>query len=300
MLRLTTVVVLAACASAPPPVESPAAAPPKSFAVTVTGHGPPVILIPGLSSSGETWDSTVAHLRGRYTCHVLTLAGFAGVPPIAGPLLPAVRGELARYITERRLDRPVVIGHSLGGALALSFAAEQPTLVGRIVIVDALPFLTGILAGAKTVDEARPVLEGMRKTLAGQTQPQYEAFVRSGMQTRSMVRSDADHARIIAWGLASDRTTVSNAMLDLLGTDLRPVLPRIAAPSLVIATWAGWGERDGTVETFRAQYVGLAGTQLVVNDTARHFVMLDEPAWWFAALDRFLEGTAAAVSHRSL
>jgi pimeloyl-ACP methyl ester carboxylesterase len=255
-------------------------------------------LIPGLASSGETWDSTVAHLRGRYTCHVLTLAGFAGVPPIAEPLVPAVRAELARYIAERRLDRPIVIGHSLGGALALSFAAEQPTRVGRIVIVDSLPFLAAIMGDVKTVDDARPMLEGMRKMMAGQTQQQYEEVARSGVQTRNMVRSDDDHARIVAWGLASDRATVMNAMLDLLATDLRPALPRIAARTLVVATWAGWGDRDRTIGMFRAQYAGLAGAQLVVSETARHFVMLDEPAWWFGELDRFLGD--ATVSDRSL
>ena len=296
MLRLVALVVLAACASASPSVDSPAPTPPRSFAVTVTGHGPPVILIPGLASSGETWDSTVAHLRARYTCHVLTLAGFAGVPPISEPLLPAVRAELARYITERRLDRPIVIGHSLGGALALSFAAEQPTRVGPIVIVDSLPFLAALVGNVKTVDDARPMLDGMRKMLSGQTPQQYEEVVRSGVQTRNMVRSEADHARVVAWSLASDRATVANAMFYLMATDLRPVLPRIAARTLVVATWAGWGtERDPTIERFRAQYAGLAGAQLVVNDTARHFVMLDEPAWWFGELDRFLGDTAVSV-----
>src|ERR1035441_2564425 len=63
------------------------------FQVKVTGHGRPMILIPGLSSSGETWDTTVARYQDRFQCHVLTLAGFAGVPRISAPMLEIGRAS---------------------------------------------------------------------------------------------------------------------------------------------------------------------------------------------------------------
>ena len=79
-MRISALAVLAVLASAP-------SAPPTSFRVQVTGHGRPMILIPGMASSGDTWKSTVAHYESQYTCHVLTLAGFAGVPATDRPLL---------------------------------------------------------------------------------------------------------------------------------------------------------------------------------------------------------------------
>ena len=127
---------------------------PTSFRVHVTGQGRPMILIPGLMSSGDTWKSTVARYQDRFQCHVLTLAGFAGVPPIAAPLLATVRTELAAYIRAQRLDRPVIVGHSLGGTLALALAADHPDLAGPLVIVDSLPFLAGAQLQAKTLDDA--------------------------------------------------------------------------------------------------------------------------------------------------
>ena len=93
---------------------------PTSFRVQVVGKGRPMILIPGLMSSGETWNSTVARYQDRFECHVLTLAGFAGVPPITTPLLATVRTELADYIRGQQLDRPVIVGHSLGGGSQIS------------------------------------------------------------------------------------------------------------------------------------------------------------------------------------
>ncbi len=55
--------------------------PSYSFGVKITGHGPPMILIPGLKGSADTYNDVVRHYKDRYTCYVITLAGFAGQPP---------------------------------------------------------------------------------------------------------------------------------------------------------------------------------------------------------------------------
>src|SRR5215472_6127113 len=68
------------------------------FQVKVTGHGRPMILIPGYSCPGEVWDEIVAHYQDRYQMHVLTLAGFAGVPRVPGPFLENAREAIAAYI----------------------------------------------------------------------------------------------------------------------------------------------------------------------------------------------------------
>ncbi len=55
------------------------AAEPTAFSVRVSGQGKPMLLIPGLASSGEVWAGTVAHYAQHYRCHVLNLAGFAAM-----------------------------------------------------------------------------------------------------------------------------------------------------------------------------------------------------------------------------
>ena len=92
----------------------------------VTGSGPDVLLIPGLASSGATWDDTVKQLTPHYRCHVFTLAGFAGVPAQPGPLLDDVDAALANYIEQKHLKSPIVVGHSLGGFIALKLAIDHP------------------------------------------------------------------------------------------------------------------------------------------------------------------------------
>lgn len=94
----------------------------EPFAVKLSGNpkGQPVILIPGLSSSSAVWDATVQHLAPKYHCHALTLAGFAGQPRLGdGPFLETVKDAIVTYIKTNKLNQPILIGHSLGGHMAL-------------------------------------------------------------------------------------------------------------------------------------------------------------------------------------
>ena len=149
-----------------PAVRMAATAPtaPYSFHVTVTGHGQPMLLIPGLMSDGSVWDGLVARYRDRYELHVLTLPGFAGVPPLAAdaPFLVTVRDEIIHYVREHRLVRPVLVGHSLGGFLAFSIAATDPTAVGPIVSVDGVPFLSALTDPAATSTSTHAMAERMQ------------------------------------------------------------------------------------------------------------------------------------------
>jgi pimeloyl-ACP methyl ester carboxylesterase len=282
---------------------------PTAFRVEVAGHGRPMILIPGLSSSGDTWKGTVAHYQDRFTTHTITLAGFAGVPPTTGgPLLASVRNELADYIERNHLAQPVVIGHSLGGNVALDLAASRPDLVGPVVIVDSLPFYASVMFRVDTVEAAKPMIEKMRTTFAGLTREQYDAYVRSHQATKFMVTKASDLDTITDWGLGSDPGTVYKAMIELYESDLRSSLPRIAAPTLVLGTWTGIRDatqqapvavtRDMIVDNFMQQYASLPHMHFALSETARHFVMFDDPAWFFAQLDAFLADPAKATAVR--
>jgi len=285
-----------------------AAQTPTAFRVQVAGHGPAMVLLPGLASSGATWDSTVAHFQARYTCYTLTLAGFAGVPPIAQPLLATARVQLAAYIRAHHLAPAVMVGHSLGGTFALDFAEHYPRLVGSLVIVDALPFYAGAWFGVKNLAAAQPILAQMRAGMAQETQAGYLASARSGAATQPMTRSRAHQQELVAWGVASDMGTVNRAMEEMLGADLRPGLTTIASPTLVLGTWRGWQEslagrgvalqRADFVHTFAQQYAGLKRMHFAMADHARHFVMWDDPAWFFQQLDAFLARPAAGVRVR--
>src|ERR1039457_2426934 len=171
--------------------------PAPSFHVDIIGKGKPMILIPGFASSGETWDSTVARYKDRYECHVLTLAGFAGEPRIEAPFLETVRKDLAAYIRDNKMNKPVIVGHSLGGVLALWLAEREPDLVGPLVIVDSLPFLAAIMNPDATAESVKAQAEQMRKMYSGPPTEQTEKM--GEMAVKAMVTSPADFEMIMGW-----------------------------------------------------------------------------------------------------
>jgi N-formylmaleamate deformylase len=260
-----------------------------AFHVDISGKGKPMILIPGFASSGATWDSTVARYKGQYQCHVLTLAGFAGQPRIEAPFLETVRKELAVYIRKNKLEKPVIVGHSLGGVLALWLAEQEPDLVGPLVIVDSLPFLAAVMNPAATSESMKPVAEGMRKMYSGPATEETDKTTEASV--RAMVTKPEDFEMIRGWGRKSDHVAMGDAMYDMMTVDLRADLNTITSPTLVIGTWIAYKQyatKEQVTQNFRLQYTKLAKYDFALSDDARHFVMLDDPKWFFQQTDAFL------------
>lgn len=259
----------------------------QPFAVEVTGTGTPMILIPGGMSSGDVWNGTVAHYADRYECHVLTLAGFAGQPASdATPFLASVRDALAAYIRQHELDQPVIVGHSLGGFLALSLAAEHPDIVGRLVIVDGVP----APGATQDPDISAEALKKMAEIVARSYASADRAARRQAIATMAERPEHVD--LITSWGMASDAATVTKALTEAVLSDYRVDLAKIRTPALVLASPAGDGTstgRDGVERTFRLQFAHMKAWQLEIAPTARHFIMFDDPAWMFEKMDAFLE-----------
>jgi N-formylmaleamate deformylase len=260
------------------------------FRVEVTGHGRPMILVPGLNSSGKVWDSTVAKYKGKYQCHVLTLAGFAGQPAAPGPFLESQRVAIADYIRAKKLVKPVIVGHSLGGFLALWLASREPDLVGPLVIVDSLPFFGGAAQPSATVESIRPQAEAMRRAIQAPAPP--EERKRAQLATMQSMISDPANVEIGAkWSADSDQNTSGQALYELFTTDIRSEISNIKSPTLVIGTWIAYKQyasREQIEANFRSQYGKLPNYTLVMADKSRHFVMFDDPSFLFHTMDSFL------------
>jgi len=279
--------------SAPRVIENPV------LRVEVTGKGKPMVFIPGLTCGGDVWNDAVAHYAGRYQCHVVTLGGFGGKPRFEGPFLDSARDSLLAYLKANRIDKPVIVGHSLGGVLAMELALATPDAIGPLVIIDALPFLGGAGDSTATEESAGKQMEGFRLMLRNQSQESYAAFQQQSPYLKGMVAPGPNYDRVVAWSVASDHATVGDAMYDISTRDLRARIGAIKSPMLVLGTWYGmkqYSTREATEATFRRQYKAAPRWTLAMADTARHFAMLDSPDWTWAQIDGFLAG--AAVSAR--
>lgn len=292
LLTAAAVAPAAATAAAPTAPAAVADAPAQhpNFTVRVVGKGQPVLLIPGLTCPGAVWDETVAHYQKQYQCHIVTLAGFGGAaaPASTDKLLQNVRDQLLTYIKQQKLQRPAVIGHSLGGFMALWLSATQPDAIGPLVIVDSLPFLAATQNPNLTVEAARPMAEGMREQMAkGSMNTAQQRQMAAGMITDTARQSVA-----MGWMRTSDRATVAQAMYDLYTTDLRQDIARIKQPVLVLGAWAAYKQYGSTKESTRAifeqQYTKLPQHRIEMSEAGRHFLMYDDTQWFLQQTDGFL------------
>lgn len=280
---------LAACGSTGEPAAEPAveqaSAPtfePTAFAVSVHGHGRPIIFIPGLGCPGSVWDATVGHLDG-FESHVLTLAGFAGLPSIEGSLVATTKRELASYIRAHALDRPVIVGHSLGGYLAYALAEAEPDLVGPTIVVDSGAALGGD-------DPAANISAGKvaRDLWVNASDDQYPQQIRDTFSEMVTDPKRLDLATVAR----SDRRAIGGAIYEMFTTDLRPGLHEIQVPVLVVLA------DGGLQEGMRAQADAVPDHQVVVVPHTKHFVFVDDPAGFFAVIDPFLASHGNPIASR--
>jgi pimeloyl-ACP methyl ester carboxylesterase len=282
---------IAAIAEGRPGPEPPCPRRTAAFTVTVTGIGNrPMILIPGLLSSGQVWDGVVHHFSSRYRLHVLTIAGFAGVPPVGGALLPRVRDELVAYIRANGLDQPVLVGHSLGGFLALWVASTAPDAIGPVVLVDGVPFQPALSDPAATAAGMEPLAERMRAMYRSMSPQQIGQ--QSGTALARMISDPAKIATVAAWAGRSDGGAVGQALYELMTTDLREEVRKIRSDVLLVAAVkrvASMPERLGAaLGAYEGQVAGVPRHQVVAAREALHFVMLDDAPFLLASMDEFL------------
>ncbi len=306
-ILLLLILVLGACRDSgrpTPPNESDVAGKEKAeepivFAVAVTGSGRPMILIPGLSCGGNVWAATVNHFKDRYECHVLTLAGFAGQPAIGGePFLERVRDALIEYIRNKKLERPVIVGHSVGGFMAFWLGATAPEKVGPIIAVDGVPYFAALMNPSATPESVQPQAEAFRNMYKMQTR---EQFATQNRQYLSMMITDPkDIEKVTELSSKSDPKTVGQASYEMMTIDLREKVKAIRTPVLLLGSTSliPDPDRKKSAETkYRSQVAAIPRHKVVFAPRARHFIQLDEPEFFIREVESFLR-TADKVNER--
>lgn len=280
--------------SAPPPAPTadPAPAPQAlRFTMVVEGKGPDVILIPGLASPRAVWDGARAALAGRYRLHLVELKGFAGGDPgpnLKGPILPELVEQLNAYIAANKLRAPAVIGHSLGGLAALMLAKAHPQAVRRVMVVDALPWIGTILAppGA-TPAQVEPFVARQRDALAARYGQPQSSEGAAANAARFALKPQA-RALVAAWSLAADPRVVGQAFYEDALTDLRGDLAGITTPITLLYPYSEAVPRAQADALYQGEYAKAPKLRLVPVGDSYHFIMLDQPAAFAAALQEFL------------
>lgn len=212
---------------------------------------PPVVLVHGLTASTDWWGRTVASLDDAYDVHVVRLPGYRYRDAAAW---------LGDWLRQEGLEGATVVGHSMGGTVALALAAERPEIVGRLALIAP--------AGIFATESRRSYVLPIARSIG-----------RSPHRLAMMVRDAFRVGPIRLWQVGSD----------LLASDIAETLHRIRVPTLIV-----WGADDRLLPptlggVFSAE---IPDARFVVLDRCGHVPMLEAPDALDAALRRFLEESA--------
>ncbi len=271
------------------------AAPPESFDVGALvvehqGKGPPLVFIPGLASGSWTWKEDAKRLAASHSVYVVTVPGFDGRKTVPGTTLDSLSNDLRALIDSRHLDKPVLVGHSMGGTLAMSFAAAHSDLVAGVVAVDGLPVFPGT---ENATGDRSAFAQRARAQIENQTPEQFAAYQQTYMKQFGSI--DEGKAKDIAeLSSRSDPRAVAEFAAQLLLLDLRPKLGAIKVPVIEISPFyapdfAAMGvDEAGKTNYYRMLLSGIEHVDVLSISPARHFVMFDQPEKFAATLDQAL------------
>jgi pimeloyl-ACP methyl ester carboxylesterase len=238
------------------------------------GAGEPVVLLHGLSGSHNWWRYTIPALLDRYEVHIPELVGFGrSRGGRAQPSISEMASLMTEWLDHMEVERPHLIGHSMGGQICVHMIAGNSTERGTaapvatltnartltLVCSSGLPRELGVRAAARFVGGALP--------------PRHWG----AMEFLPTMAIDA---------LRAGPRRLFRASWNLLADDVTPLLPRVTCPSLVV-----WGARDPLVPLSHGERFAraLPDARLVVIADAAHNVMADRPAEFNPVLVDFLD-----------
>ncbi|MGH1387400.1 alpha/beta fold hydrolase [Kordia sp.] len=256
----------------------------KSFQVEITGKGNPVLLFPGFSCTGDVWSETVKELSKTHECHVFTFAGFGNVPAIESPWLETIKNDVSTYVTRKKLQKPTIIGHSMGGSLALWLASENPETYKQLIIVDGLASI-----GALMIPDFSPEKVSYDNPFAKQQlEMDKTAFNKMATQMAAgMTLVKEKQPTIISWMEQADRKTYVYGYIDLMKLDLRESIKSIQIPVTIMAA-VSFYPKPQVEELYTKQYQKLANKNILYVENSAHFIMFDQAEWFLKEVKKLI------------
>lgn len=270
----------------------------RSVSYLTAGEGPLLLLVHGMAGTARNWDAVIEPLALHNTVVAPDFPGHGESDPGGGDYsLGSLASGLRDLMISLGHDRATLVGHSLGGGVALQFTYQFPEMVERLVLVSSGGL--GPEVGAILRAAALPGADLFIRATAGPGSA--AGGLIAGAVGKLGLRPNADLAevgRAYASLSDSDRRKAFLATLHaVVGTDGQRVaaLDRLYLaedlPILIV-----WGERDPIIPVGhgRAAHAQLPGSRLEVFPDAGHIPMMESPGRFAAVLQRFLDDTKPA------
>jgi pimeloyl-ACP methyl ester carboxylesterase len=270
-------------------------------AYRIAGSGPAILLIHGIGDNSTTWNAIQAALAQRFTVIAPDLLGHGrSDKPRADYSVAAYANGMRDLLSVLEIERVTVLGHSLGGGVAMQFAYQFPHLVDRLILVGAGGVtkdvnvalrLASLPMGSEALALLRLPLVLPTVQLAGKVLGMALGTSGLGNDLANVLRILDDLPEPTA---SSAFTRTLRAVVDWRG-QIVTMLDRCylteAIPVLII-----WGTRDVVVPVRHARmaHSAMPGSRLEIFEGSGHFPFHDDPARFIDVVQRFIDTTEPA------
>ena len=265
------------------------------FSYLDSGEGPAVLFIHGLTGSSRNWAHLVDKLNTRHRVLAPDLHGHGeSAKPMGDYSLSSHAATLRDLLDRLGIDQVTLVGHSLGGGIAMQFCYLFPERVERLVLVASGGFGRGVspLLRSATLPGAEWVLPVIASSwVLARAEAVGGIFAKFGWRPGPDVTeawrgftslADADSRRAF---LATTRSVIDLGGQSVTAHDHLPMAVEI--PTLVV-----WGTRDRMIPTGHAvtAHQAISGSRVELFEGAGHYPQLDQPERFAKLLDDFMAG----------
>jgi pimeloyl-ACP methyl ester carboxylesterase len=262
----------------------------------IAGEGPPVVLIHGMVNSSRHWEKVAMRLADRYTVVAPDLLGHGDSAAVRGDYsLGAHAASIRDLLATIGIERATIVGHSLGGGVAMQFFYQFPQRVERLALISSGGLgreVSPMLRGAALPGAGALLWAGTHRHLHAALDRWGERLDRRGSALGPQLQAIARAMRPL------DEPGARRAFLQTLRAVIDPRGQKVSArdrlyllaslPTLIV-----WGERDRTIPLAhgRAAAEAIPNCRFVTLPEAAHFPNIEDPEGLAAALRDFLETT---------
>jgi pimeloyl-ACP methyl ester carboxylesterase len=238
-----------------------------------------IILISGLACKNEIWHKTVDSLSADATVYSVDYYNDFNHQLTT---IDTITNQILNWIEKQKISNPIIVGHSLGGVLALNVASKLNGNIEKLVIIDSYPALAALSNPNFTPNTNNNCLP-LVKQFSAMTPEQFKNFQLGNY--RQMTLNDIERTKLIEWVIAYNRNNYSMLLCDYLNTDLRTSLNAINCPTLILGSKTMTALKDHISK----QYKSLKAHKLIFSKKGLHFLMIDDFDWYIEKIKDFIK-----------
>ena len=246
----------------------------------------PLVFLHGIGGAARAWRGQLEFFRDRYRTIAWDMPGYGGSAPLPTVSIAALADALQDFLEQVSAEKPILVGHSIGGMIVQQLLARSPRIAGAIVLAQTSPAF------------GKPEGEWQKAFIEARLGPLDRGETMASLAPTLVRELVGDDPAPGGMELARDcMASVSEAtyratMLALMGFDLRKTLGNIAVPTLVLS-----GSKDNNAPaTMMAKMATLIPSATYLElEGAGHLINLERPQAFNAALDQFLKTNVAAT-----